>query len=310
MIATASEASSHWCVVTNPSYFTEEICCFFNAQQSSRVVVLLFLEVSLWSLHDFTICGSLLNHGFSIFLLSNISRGLSVIHQGLSKEGTLPLSLACHQFSNAFLFRFNLHTLLCWPRTWRMWLVIVVGWFCRHYTITKVSVFCEIILHLKKLYRLALPTHHPQSQLQHYMWKQIWSPPILSKEFRNGWGDFFHFFTTMSSSLKSSHTCSRSEALRFLFIEFLVCCRWLDALWKCAITDVSGTSALPIHPSFLCLRDGAPPPPVVPAHWFQGLQKGAPHALILYMGAEKHFYPTLCPANQGVCHQHVLIEPS
>lgn len=102
----------------------------------------------------------------------------------------------------------------------------------------------------------------------------------------------------------------RSEALSFLFIEFLVSRRWLDALWKCAITDVSGTSALPIHPSFLCLWDGAPPPPVVPAHWFQGLQKGAPQALILYMGAEKHFYPTLCPANQGVCQQHVLIEPS
>lgn len=33
---------------------------------------------------------------------------------------------------------------------------------------------------------------------------------------------------------------------------------------------------------------------MVPAHWFQGLQKGAPQALILYMGAEKHFFTLRC----------------
>lgn len=189
--------------------------------------------------------------------------------------------------------------------------MIVLDWFCWHYTISKVSVFCERILALKKLYWLAPPTHHPHSQLQHYIWNQIWSPPILSKEVRNGWGEIFLFFRQCPQARNLPTLVSgRTEALRFLFIEFFVSCRWLDALWKCAITDVSGTSALPIHPSFLCLWDGAPPPPVVPAHWFQGLQKGAPQALILYMGAEKHFYSTLCPANQGVCQQHVLIEPS
>lgn len=121
--------------------------------------------------------------------------------------------------------------------------------------------------------------------------KPEWSPPVLSKEWRNGRGEFFLFFTTTSSSSKSSHTCSRDIG-GFYLLSF-VSRRWLDALWKCAITDVSGTSALPIHPSFLCLWDGAPPPPVVPAHWFQGLQKGAPQALIFYMGAEKHFYSAL-----------------
>lgn len=158
---------------------------------------------------------------------------------------------------------------------------------------------------------LLIGSSHSHSQLQHYIWNQIWSPPILSKEVRNGWGEIFLFFRQCPQARNLPTLVSgRTEALRFLFIEFFVSCRWLDALWKCAITDVSGTSALPIHPSFLCLWDGAPPPPVVPAHWFQGLQKGAPQALILYMGAEKHFYSTLCPANQGVCQQHVLIEPS
>ena len=39
---------------------------------------------------------------------------------------------------------------------------------------------------------------------------------------------------------------------------------------------------------------GRPPPPLVFAHWFQGLQKGAPSALILYMGAEKHLFSPHC----------------
>lgn len=121
------------------------------------------------------------NNGFSIFLLSIVSRGLSVIHQGPSAEGTLPLSLARYQFSSAVLFCFNLHTLLCWKSPWRMDLMMVLDWFCWHYTITKNSVFCEIIPAFKKLYRLAHPTHHPHSQLQHNIWKQIWSPPIPSR---------------------------------------------------------------------------------------------------------------------------------
>lgn len=64
VIAAAWEASSHWCVVTNSSSLTEELWCSLNAQQSWRLVVLLFLEMSFWSLLDFTICGSLLIMAF------------------------------------------------------------------------------------------------------------------------------------------------------------------------------------------------------------------------------------------------------
>lgn len=39
---------------------------------------------------------------------------------------------------------------------------------------------------------------------------------------------------------------------------------------------------------------GRPPPPLVLAHWFQGHQKGAPQALILYMGVEKHLFALHC----------------
>lgn len=64
VIAAAWEASSHWCVGTNSSSLTEELWCSLNAQQSWRLAVLLFLEMSLWSLLDFTICGSLLIMAF------------------------------------------------------------------------------------------------------------------------------------------------------------------------------------------------------------------------------------------------------
>lgn len=47
------------------------------------------------------------------------------------------------------------------------------------------------------------------------------------------------------------------------------------------------------HP-FYVYEMGRPPPPLVLAHWFQGLQKGAPQALILYMGAEKHLFALHC----------------
>lgn len=67
----------------------------------------------------------------------------------------------------------------------------------------------------------------------------------------------------------------------------------MDVVWKCAITDVSGTSTRPIHP-FYVYEMGRPPPPLVLAHWFQGHQKGAPQALILYMGVEKHLFALHC----------------
>lgn len=53
----------------------------------------------------------------------------------------------------------------------------------------------------------------------------------------------------------------------------------------------------PPHPPtlFMSVSWGAPPPPLVIAHCFQGLQKGAPQALILYMGAENIFLPYTVP---------------
>lgn len=53
------------------------------------------------------------------------------------------------------------------------------------------------------------------------------------------------------------------------------------------------------HP-FYVYEMGRPPPPLVLAHWFQGLQKGAPQALILYMGAEKHLFALHCAQETNV----------
>lgn len=225
-------------VVTNSFFFTEEPWCSLNSPQSSKLVVLPFLEMSLWSPLYFAMCGSLLIMAFP-FSCSPASPEACLVSIRVFK---------CFSFSFELTHFSGLSESMEDAAVHCFWLILLA--LCDNQSFSILRLFWHWKLHL----------------------------------FQGGW--------------------------RLLFTEFLGSHQWLDALWKCAITDVSGTSALPIHPSFLCLWYGAPPPPVVPAHWFQGLQKGAPQALILYMGAEKHFYPTLCPANQGVCQQRVLIGPS
>lgn len=97
-------------------------------------------------------------------------------------------------------------------------------------------------------------------------------------------------------------------ALRFVYIKNWVSRRWIDAVWKCAITDVSGTSALPIHPSFLCLWDGAPPTPLGPCTLVSGPSKGGPSSFDPLHGCGKTFFcPTLCPGNQSFCRHRMLM---
>lgn len=91
----------------------------FNAQQSLRVVVLLFLEMSLWSLLDFSICGWLLIMAFP-FSCSQPPPEACLLSIRVCRRTEGSRCLACYQFSNAFLFHFNLHTLLCWTSPWRM----------------------------------------------------------------------------------------------------------------------------------------------------------------------------------------------
>lgn len=151
-----------------------------------------------------------------------------------------------------------------------------------------------------------------------------WSP---SGFFSPQWGLGAGWLAGGEASFTCDHNVLKFEtfphfltgALTFVYFKNLVGCRRVDAVWKRAITDVSGTSPPyfppnpPTHPSFLCLWDGAPPPPpLVLAHWFQALQKEAPQALILYMGAEKHFFALHCAQETKVfmfylCRHSILM---
>lgn len=68
----------------------------------------------------------------------------------------------------------------------------------------------------------------------------------------------------------------------------------------------------PPHPStlFMSVSWGAPPPPLVLAHCFLVLQKGAPQALILYMGAENIFLPYTVPRKPKFCRHYMLMQQS
>lgn len=113
----------------------------------------------------------------------------------------------------------------------------------------------------------------------------------------------------LTTNLKRSHTFFRENGgPNFALINNRFSHWYINAVWKWALTDESERSALPIHPSFLCLWDGAPPTPLGSRTLVSGPSKGGPLSFDPLYGCRKtSFCPTLCPGYQSFCRRSMLI---